>query len=272
MKDKDLEIFFKVFSNLYGAILDKDAIKIIQKFFPEYTYEEFRSYLKKKIRKPNRSYVIRRWNDQEYVIKGELSNKEVRHLFMLQNDKPFFVSDSYEEYKQYVFYANINKHTNGILRNIAKLCIKYVNYFDEEFAKTLAFALAEDSRTYVLKKIHPQDVLIHLKEVNGIEFSFEDRSEYLRLYNQLDLETRTQIDRGHTRREINEVYIYEKMFRPVLNSCENTVFSSIVVDNIELNLLYQMIDNARTFTNEEKDNLKEIFYKRLNDNAINITI
>ena len=45
MKEKDLITIYRAFSNLYGAILDTDAFKIIQHYFPDFTLEEFKKYV-----------------------------------------------------------------------------------------------------------------------------------------------------------------------------------------------------------------------------------
>ena len=51
MKEKDLVCFYKIFANLYGAILDSDAFDIIKRFYPDFTYEEFHKDLKKRTKK-----------------------------------------------------------------------------------------------------------------------------------------------------------------------------------------------------------------------------
>ena len=257
MKEKDLVIIYRAFVNLYGAILDKEAYEIIKNYFPEFTYEEFKKDLKRRVRKSDRSYSVRKWTEDEYVIRGSLNNKETKSLFILQEDKPYFVPRTFEELKKFVYAVNLNIHTDDILKKISRLFIKYVSYFDSEFAKTLAFALAEDTQIYVLKHIHSTDVVRHLRENNGIDFSQEDEKEYLNLYRELRLETRTWEDKGYTKREINEVYYYEKLFRPIVNLEPHTFLSGMLPEDVDVICLNKMVENARTLTKDEKEIVKK---------------
>ena len=88
MKEKDLVCFYKIFANLYGAILDSDAFDIIKRFYPDFTYEEFHKDLKKRAKKFDRSYSVRKWDKDSYVIKDALSIKEIRSLFIFSFPSP----------------------------------------------------------------------------------------------------------------------------------------------------------------------------------------
>ena len=123
MKEKELITFYKIFANLYGAILDKDAFEIITQYFPDFIYEDFISSLKKASKKHDRTYSVRKWDKDSYVIRSNINNKETRQLFFWQAKKPFFTCPNFEDFKKYVFYMNINKHTDPILKKISKLPI-----------------------------------------------------------------------------------------------------------------------------------------------------
>ena len=206
MKEKDLIIFYKIFANLYGAILDKDAFCIITKYFPNFTYYEFLVSLKKTSKKHDHTYSVRKWDKDSYVIRSNINNKETRQLFFWQSDKPFYTTETFEEFKQYVFYMNINKHTDYILKKISKMCVKYFDYYNGDFARSLAFAVAEDTQIMVLRHVTPLDAIHGLIIENGINLSKDDQEIYLKLYTDLRAVTRTWEDRGHTTNEINELY------------------------------------------------------------------
>lgn len=258
MKEKDLVCFYKIFANLYGAILDSDAFDIIKRFYPDFTYEEFHKDLKKRAKKFDRSYSVRKWDKDSYVIKDALSIKEIRSLFILQENKPFYVPNSLEEYKKYIYYMNVNKHTNPILKKISKLCEKYFDFYDLNFAKTLAFAVAEDIQSYVLQHIDSQEALRRLNSRNGIYFSEFDRSEFIKLYHELMDNTRTWYDRGCTNAEINDFYYFDELLRPLLNKEENNVLSNLRPEEVDRNFFESIIERAKTFTLDEKKTLRQM--------------
>lgn len=261
MKEKDLITIYRAFSNLYGAILDTDAFKIIQHYFPDFTLEEFKKDLKKRLRSLDRTFQVKKWiGDNEYVIRGSLNNRETKTLFFLQSDKPFYIPKTFEELASYEYYGNINAHNDEKINEIKELCIKYVGYFDNEFAKTLAFAIAEDTQLYVLQHIHPQDVIAHLKGVNGINFSPRDEETYLKLYHDLRLSTRTKEDRGFTTKEINECYIYDKMFRPILELNKDNFLLGLMPHEVDIDWYNDMINHASTFSSDEKEFIKKQIY------------
>ena len=263
MKEKDLVCFYKIFANLYGAILDKDAFDIIKRFYPEFTYEAFLKDLKKRCKKFDRAYSVRRREEDSYVIRDSLSVKEIRSLFVLQANKPFYVPDSLEEYKNYVYYMNVNKQTNPILKQISKLCEKYFDFYDKNFAKSLAFALAEDVQNYVLQHIDSQEAVRRLNTRNGICFSNADRAVFVELYHDLMDNTRTWYDRGCTNKEINEYFYFDELLRPILNKDENNVLNYIKPDELDMDFYNDIIFRAKTFTLEEKEKIRQSFLEAM---------
>ena len=227
MKEKELITFYKIFANLYGAILDKDAFEIITQYFPDFSYEDFISSLKKASKKHDRTYSVRKWDKDSYVIRSNINNKETRQLFFWQAKKPFFTCPNFEDFKKYVFYLNINKHTDPILKKISKLCVKYFDYYNGDFANSLAFAVAEDTQIMVLRHVTPLDAIRGLIIDNGINLSDSDQEEYLNLYNELRANTRTWEDRGHTADEIEDLYYNPQKYREFVSSIQGLQLANL---------------------------------------------
>ena len=205
LKAKQYREFIMGCINLYGLIDSNDAFKILKTYYPDATKKEFLEDLKERNHKYTKDYSI--WATSKrnvYLITFDrIDDEEIDYLIGLQNDKPFYVPQKYEQFLKaasYETFKNENKKLiNGFIKFLANNHMKH----NSHLADVTLSVLYEDIRDMdKIKDINPVEIC--LKRLNLWEYNINDDNieEYVLHLQEMMNSIRYYANRGHTPKEL----------------------------------------------------------------------
>ncbi len=210
MKSKDFTLFYKFFANMYGAIYSDDAYLIMKIFFPSLLKKEMYKDMKSRVYLDTKGYTVYKTVDNKYVItRPSFDFDDLDQLFELQGNKPFFVPEN---------LLGVEYYTNRDF------------FFDKNDDDLESFYYFLTFRLKTKKVLQPAvyniykrfDILFDSIDTPKFskfmdilyEYKFEcieedDINTLMRVYTNLNNNTKTITNRGYSPKELKELVVPE---------------------------------------------------------------
>ena len=227
MGNKLFTDFYKAFVNLYGAIDSNDAYPIMCRYIPGLKKKDFINDLKERYQGYQTKFQIIKTTINTFIIADiKYSFDDLDRLFSYQGNKPFYVTDSLDEYLRFSndMYGVFKDENESYLSQIESICLK--NKVDENNIDKINKVIFDN--IYNWKKFD-QKTINRLDKL-GLKFHSEiELKSFIDVYYKIHNNTRIRTNRGFTPSELSRSVSNDNSSNPKVELGEE--FKNLVLSN-----------------------------------------
>ena len=209
LKAKQYREFIIGCINLYGIIDSNDAFKILKTYYPDATKKEFLEDLKERNHRFTKDYSI--WTTSKrntYLITFDrIDDEEIDYLLDLQNDKPFYIPQTYEQFLKAITYETFKNENKKLINDFIKFLAKNHEKHNSKLADITLSVLYEDIRDMdKIKDINPVEICLKRFNLWGYKIDDDNIDEYVFYLQEMMNSIRYYANRGYTPKELVEAH------------------------------------------------------------------
>lgn len=212
IKPKQYREFYLACIRLYGLIDSNNAFLIFKHYYSDAKKMDFIKDLKSRLLTFSQDYCIWKTGKRNtYLITSAIMDEEeIDNLIELQEDKPFYVPDSYEEFLNCTSYQNWKKDNEkevNSLINVLKKCHKDKSLSEIEITVSVLYEDTRDASS--VKDVDPITLALKRLLVWGYEMNQKQIEQIASHLIKLSNNMRYPSNRGYTPSELM------KMSKPI---------------------------------------------------------